>query len=186
METIGIPRRFIEFVWFPLNSGDDPGVFFRRDPATQPEEIAMKRGTFDRIVSTAVFLMMLFAAPFLSPSGAAGDYTPLPGEGKQIWIGKDHYFVYAFSQKPSLGTVILKVEVYDKDGKRDTSLGITGDSGMPSMAGHHDTGDVPLKQNKKGDYLLPVNVVMPGDWEVRLTFRKDDKPIFQGSIPFHV
>ena len=150
------------------------------------EEIAMNRKMFCRMFCAAACLMLLAVAPFFSPSADAGDYTPLPGEGKQVWIGKDYYFVYSFNQKPSLGTVILKVEVYDRNGKKDTSLQISGDSGMPSMAGHHDTGNVALKQNKKGDYLLPVNVVMPGDWEVRLTFRKDDKPIFQGSISFYV
>lgn len=146
----------------------------------------MKKEMVCRLAYAAAWLMLLMVAPFFSPSADAGDYTPLPGEGKQVWIGKDYYFVYSFNQKPSLGTVILKVEVYDRNGKKDTSLQISGDSGMPSMAGHHDTGNVALKQNKKGDYLLPVNVVMPGDWEVRLTFRKDDKPIFQGSISFYV
>ncbi len=40
--------------------------------------------------------------------------------------------------------------------------------------------------NKKGDYLLPVNVVMPGEWEVVLNFLKDKKPIYTGSVRFNV
>jgi len=40
--------------------------------------------------------------------------------------------------------------------------------------------------NKKGDYLLPVNVVMPGEWEVVLNFHKDKKPIYTGRARFNV
>jgi hypothetical protein len=57
---------------------------------------------------------------------------------------------------------------------------------MPSMRGAHDSGDVDFKLNKKNDYLLPVNIVMPGDWEVRVTFLKDGKPVFHGGITFDV
>ncbi len=57
---------------------------------------------------------------------------------------------------------------------------------MPSMAGAHDSGEVAFKLNKKGDYLLPVNVVMPGGWEVRLTFSRNGVVIFRGRILFDV
>ncbi|MFZ3045757.1 MAG: hypothetical protein WA151_07565 [Desulfatirhabdiaceae bacterium] len=136
-----------------------------------------------RMVSMA---MVLISIVLMSGLTSAEEFMPLSGEGKKIWIGKEYYFIYSFNKTPQLGTSILKVELYDKDGKRDTTLNITGDSGMPSMAGHHDSGDMVLQKNKKGDYLLPVNVVMRGGWEVRLTFLKDDKPIFKGSIPFNV
>ena len=54
------------------------------------------------------------------------------------------------------------------------------------MRGAHDSGEVPFKLNKKGDYLLPVNVVMPGEWEVKLIFMNDTGPIFRGRITFKV
>jgi hypothetical protein len=85
-----------------------------------------------------------------------------------------------------MGTIIMKVQVFSKDGKQDTSLEITGGADMPSMKGAHSSGEQLFKMNKKGDYLLPVNVVMPGDWEVVLTFFKDKKPIFTGSARFNV
>ena len=113
-------------------------------------------------------------------------YEPLPGEGKTCKIGSDYSFVYAFNQKPQLGVSILKIQVTDKDGKQVTSLKLTGDAGMPSMRGHHDTGPVEFKLNKKGDYLLPVDVVMPGGWDVRLEFSKDGQVIYRGSINFDV
>jgi nitrogen fixation protein FixH len=112
-------------------------------------------------------------------------YEPLPGEGKKVAIGSDYSFVYNFAKKPALGISILKIEVADKDGKQDTSLKITGDAGMPSMS-HHDTGEQEFKLNKKGDYLLPVDVVMPGGWAVKLVFRKDDKVLYRGILKFDI
>ena len=85
-----------------------------------------------------------------------------------------------------MGTAILKVEVFTPDGKKDTSLEVLGDSGMPSMRGAHETGDQPFKLSKKGDYLLPIDIVMPGDWEIRLTVKKDGQVIFRGSHGFDV
>lgn len=113
-------------------------------------------------------------------------FEALPGEGKKCQIGEDYTFQYRFDKKPQLGTVILKIEVFNKEGKKDTSLKITGDSGMPSMRGHHDTGMIEFKLNKNGDYLLPVNVLMPGEWDIRLIFKKDDRAIYKGSFNFNV
>lgn len=117
---------------------------------------------------------------------AAPAPVALPGAGEKCWIGKEYYFIYSFDKKPKMGTVILKIQVFDQAGKRDTSMEITGNSGMPSMRGAHDSGDVSFQLNKRGDYLLPINIVMPGEWEVTLHFLKDKKPIYSGSFRFHV
>jgi hypothetical protein len=132
----------------------------------------------------ATLLLFLAVAPPLHAEEAS--YEPLPGEGKTIAISSDYSFVYNFAKKPQLGIVILKVEVADKDGKKDSSLKITGASGMPSMPGHHDSGEVDFKLNDKGDYLLPVDVVMPGGWEIKLVFSKEDKVLYRGSIKFDI
>jgi len=122
-----------------------------------------------------------------STTEKAPAYIPMPGPGKKVPIlGTDYYLTYGFDKKPKLGTVILKVEVFNKDGKKDTSMGIKADAGMPSMKGAHDMGDQPMKLSNKGDYLLPINIVMPGDWEIRLTVLKDGKSIFMGSYQFDV
>jgi len=113
-------------------------------------------------------------------------FTELPGPGKKCWIGEERYFTYKFDKKPKLGTAILKVQLFDKSGARVTGLGILGVTDMPSMRGAHDSGEVPFKPNKKGDYLLPVNVVMPGVWEVKLIFLEDREPIFRGRFEFKV
>ena len=113
-------------------------------------------------------------------------YPSMPGPGKKVSIGNDYYLVYGFDKKPKLGTVIMKVEVFAKDGKKDTSFELKADSDMPSMKGAHGSGDRPFKLSKKGDYLLPIDIVMPGVWEIRLTLLKEGKVIFGGSYQFDV
>jgi len=113
-------------------------------------------------------------------------YLPMPGPGKKVPIGSDHYLMYSFDKKPKLGTVIMKVEIFTKEGKKETSSEVKADAGMPSMKGAHDTGDRRFKLSQKGDYLLPIDIVMPGDWEIRLTLLKEGKVIFRGSYRFDV
>ena len=113
-------------------------------------------------------------------------YPSMPGPGKKVPVGNDYYLIYGFDKKPKLGTVIIKVEVFTTQGKKDTSLEVMADAGMPSMKGAHDSGDRPLKLSNKGDYLLPISIVMPGDWEIRLTVLKEGKVIFRGSHHFDV
>ena len=113
-------------------------------------------------------------------------YKVLPGDGKKCWIGEEYYFTYKFVEAPKLGTAILKIQLFGKGGEKLTALEISGNSGMPSMSGAHDSGEVLFKLNKKGDYLLPVNIVMPGEWEVKLSLSKDKKVIFRGSFKFNV
>lgn len=144
----------------------------------------MKHCFATRGLQVAALLLFFFMAAL--PLHAEDKYEPLPGEGKKVAIGSDYSFVYKFAQKPALGISILKIEVADKDGKKDSSLKITADSGMPSMPGHHDSGEVEFKKNKEGDYVTPVDVVMPGGWAVKLVFRKDDKVLYRGIITFDI
>ena len=113
-------------------------------------------------------------------------YPPMPGPGKKVSIGNDYYLIYSFDKKPKLGTLIMKVEIFTQEGKKDTSAEVKAEAGMPSMKGAHETGEQPFKLSKKGDYLLPINIVMPGDWEIRLTLLKEGKVIFRGSYQFNV
>ena len=134
---------------------------------------------------------VLLTVTFLLTAAVSGQaeetksYEPLPGAGKKIEIGTDYSFTWQFNKNPQLGMVILKIQLFDKDGRQDTSLKITGDSGMPSMH-HHDTGEKEFKLNKKGDYLLPVDVVMPGEWAVKVIFYKNGQAVYRGIIKFDV
>ena len=113
-------------------------------------------------------------------------FLPMPDPGKKVPIGSGYYLIYGFDKRLKLGTVIMKVEVFTATGKKETALKINAESGMASMSGAHDTGDLAFTLSKKGDYLLPVNIVMPGDWEIRLTVIKERKVIFRGRYNFDV
>jgi hypothetical protein len=113
-------------------------------------------------------------------------YYPLPGEGKRCSINEDYYFIYKFDKRPKIGTSILKIELFDKNGKKETSWKIVGNFGMPSMGGAHESGDIFFKLNQKGVYLLPISVVMPGEWEVKLKFIQNEKVVYQGSFRLHI
>jgi hypothetical protein len=113
-------------------------------------------------------------------------YTELPGPGKTCKIGDTDTFTYEFDKTPKMGMVIVKIKLFDKGGTRTTELGIVGRADMPAMRGAHDSGDVAFKLNRKGDYLLPVNIVMPGEWEIRLVFMRGDEVVFRGALKFDV
>ena len=128
-------------------------------------------------------------SPGLTPSGAqdqAPVFQDLAKSGKKCWIGEVNYFTWEFDKTPKMGTSILIIKLHDKDGTRISDLAVSGRSDMPSMRGAHDSGEVAFKNNKAGDYLLPVNVAMPGDWEVLLTFSRNGIVIFRGRIAFDV
>ncbi len=129
------------------------------------------------------------AARTLGPAAAVEGkpiFRPLPGPKKKNWIDDTTYFTYEFNEKPKMGMVILKLQVFTKKGDKIAPFTIKGRSDMPSMRGAHDSGDMDFKLSRRNDYLLPLNIVMPGDWEVRLTFHKGEKPVFYGSLNFHV
>lgn len=131
-----------------------------------------------------VIALLLLAAPAWPQDPAEGVSILEPG--KRFTVNDTVYGVCEFTQKPQIGMVVLKVQLFDQNDVQVTPYAISGSSGMPSMPGHHDSGEVPLKRNRFGNYLLPVNVVMPGDWEIRLVFRDGERIVFQGAIRFDV
>jgi hypothetical protein len=134
----------------------------------------------------AAFGALAVFAQSAAPKPADVVWTPVPGPGKKCPVNDDYYFKYEFSEKPKMGMSILKIQVFDRKNGQVVPFKMTGRSDMPSMRGAHDSGDVEFKLNRKNDYLLPVNVVMPGDWEIRLIFRLNDQAVFHGSIRFDV
>ena len=141
---------------------------------------------FLAFVFTAAFSLARHESRLADTKETPVVYVSMGDTGDKTRIDKDLYVTYDFNKKPSMGMVIVKVQVFNREGKKITGLAITGDSGMPSMRGAHDSGEMLFKLNKKGDYLLPVNIVMPGDWEIKVKFMKDKKVIFSGKIEFDV
>jgi hypothetical protein len=113
-------------------------------------------------------------------------FLPMPDPGKKVTFGNGYYLIYGFDKRPTLGTVIMKVEIFDNAGKKDTSLQVKANAGMPSMRGAHDTGEQTFALSKKGVYLLPISIVMPGDWEIKLTVIKNGNSIFLGRYNFGI
>jgi hypothetical protein len=114
------------------------------------------------------------------------EHPPMPGPGKKVPIGDGYNLTYDFDKPLKMGTVIMKVEIFTKEGKKDASLEVKADTDMPSMRGAHGTGDRVFKLSQKGDYLLPISIVMPGEWEIKLTVVKGGKVIFRGRYNFNV
>ena len=114
------------------------------------------------------------------------DANVLSQPGERVVLDADHFFVYGFDKAPKLGTAIMKVEIFDRSGGHDTTFVVKGDVDMPSMRGAHSTGDKQFSVSKKGIYLLPVPTAMPGEWELKFTFEKDGKAVFQGAYRFEV
>jgi hypothetical protein len=142
-----------------------------------------------RYVLVVLFVISLggavppFAGAAPSPS-AKVVFQSLPKPGVKVPLNGGSYFTYGFDKQPKLGTAIMRVEIFSRAGKRDTSFVVKGSADMPSMRGAHSTDDKEFSLSAKGVYLFPVQLVMPGDWEVRFTFMKKGQVIFRGAYLF--
>ncbi len=132
------------------------------------------------MVLLPVFLLVLASNV---PAGAGALDLGKPGTKTAIGMGLT--LTYSFNAHPAMGMVILKVKVTDPDGNPVDGISLTGISEMPEMH-DSDSGKVKFVQNKKKDFLLPVNVTMPGKWQVTVGVEKKKKAFFTGVINFDV
>jgi hypothetical protein len=116
---------------------------------------------------------------------AAAQQTVLKESGTRS-IAEGYSIAWEFDKKPRLGTVILKVRVFDRAKKQVQDVSVTGELYMPSMRHAHPSPPRGFVLNKKGDYLSPFDVVMRGEWELSLDIRRGGTVLFQGVIPFEV
>jgi len=123
----------------------------------------------------ALFALALIFAPSAS-------FSQELKENKKIVLNENYSFKYVFPEKPKLGTSVIKIEVFDKDGNKTDKLSIVGGYDMPQMRGHHSSGPVKFRLNKNGDYLMPLNSVMRGLWEILLVFYENGEEIYSGAI----
>jgi hypothetical protein len=152
--------------------------------ARQPRGHSMTRTGFAMLLAS--FLGMAVTGPVSAAHGPSdqGTYQTLPKPGSRVPLGKDHTFTFGFVKQPKLGNAIMRVEIFTLDGKPDRSFSLKGDADMPSMRGAHSSGPKPFALSAKGAYLLPVQLVMPGDWEIRFTFEKNGETVFRGAYLF--
>ena len=97
-----------------------------------------------------------------------------PKEGKVNVINSEYSFTYNFPEKPKLGTYVLKVNLF-KNNEKVKDLTVLVSYNMPTCS-HHSSGKlVTMQLNKKNDYLIPLNFVMRGTWEITLIFQRNGK-----------
>jgi hypothetical protein len=113
-------------------------------------------------------------------------HSYLASSGQSIKIDEQYSFTYSFDSKPKLGTSILKVEILDSTQKKVTPFDIYTESDMPEMKGMHGSGLKKLLLNQKGSYLIPLDFVMPGVWEIKITMKKDEQEVFSGVVKIEI
>jgi hypothetical protein len=136
---------------------------------------------------------LFFALFFFAAAQCVAVFAQMPDiikieakEKQKVRAGENYYFEYVFPSKPKLGTSVIKISVFDNGGVKTQDLEITGSYDMPQMRGRHSSGPVKFQINKSGDYLMPLNSVMRGKWEIRLVFSKDGEEIFSGAININI
>lgn len=144
----------------------------------------MKMIVFGTLFALFLGIAVPLTASAAPASSATAEYQSLTKPGKKVPLGSGHYFTFGFEKQPKLGNAIMKVEIFTVDGQRDRSFVVKGDVDMPSMRGAHSSGAKNFALSAKGVYLLPVQLVMPGDWEFRFTFEKSGKTVFHGAYLF--
>ncbi len=107
----------------------------------------------------------------------------LAPEGNKNMLPGGGWFTWKFSEKPKLGNIVIKVRAFSKGGVQESPYEITGEAGMASMR-DHDTGPVKFQLNRKGDYLLPVGLVMTGEWQLTIRVKKGKNEIYAGKVVF--
>lgn len=122
-----------------------------------------------------------------APPPPAAQTAPgaLAAQDERIPLPDGGWFIWRFAEKPKLGTPIAKVQVFDRAGAQVTLYEVIGEYGMPSMR-YHDSGPVKFQLNKKGDYLLPVNIVMAGEWELKIRVMAGKEKLYEGAILFNI
>jgi len=107
--------------------------------------------------------------------------SPAAADSTEAAIGTDYSIKYEWPEKPKVGSYTLKVNLVDNTDASVEGAEVKVSYDMPSMRGHHAKTET-MKQNAKGDYLLPINFAMPGDWEIIVSAYKDGVEIASETI----
>jgi len=127
-----------------------------------------------------------FAAVFLFIMSMAFSADTTLKEDRVNVINSQYSFTYQFTEKPKIGTYILKVNLL-KNSEKVKDLAILVSCSMPSCDIHRNLGKPVLMQlNKKNDYLTPINFVMHGTWEITLIFQQNGKNLYSGTFPVEI
>jgi hypothetical protein len=133
-----------------------------------------------RFIVSVLLISVLGLAAF-----AAQKDTLIAKQNGKNKLGTGYYFTYNFAQKPSIGTNILKIQIFDNKGNKNSSFGLKGTSDMAEMRGM-GSDEQAFKKNKKNDYLLPVDASMRGDWVVAVKFLLKKAEYARYTIKFNI
>jgi hypothetical protein len=172
----------ISFLGCPLLAESQQGLKLKHN------EVGSAASGVEKNTAPRVHIHFIGPNPAITDNGTEKTtvYPLMPGPGQKVPFGNGRIFIYGFDKKPKLGIAIMKIEIFTREGRKDISCEVKADYGMPSMRGAHDTGVRSFSLSKKGDYLLPLDIVMPGDWEIRLTLLKEGKVIYKGRYVFNI
>lgn len=141
-------------------------------------------------IAAGIYLMIVLAGPSLAikPVYLEGKiYKNIAAaENKKNWLGPDYYFYYQFNQRPTIGTNILKIQIFDKKDKKVNSFKLKGLVEMPAMGSAHNSGWQAFFVNKKNDYLLPIDLVMRGEWDINVVFYKGNSKYAPAKIKINI
>ena len=116
----------------------------------------------------------------------AGCGTRQPRDGRAAGsqaatTDSDYFIKYDWPERPRVGTYTLRVNLTDRSGDPVEGAEVAVSYDMPSMRGAHATTET-MMQNARGDYLIPIRFVMPGDWEIVVSAHKDGVEIATETI----
>ena len=98
----------------------------------------------------------------------------------------EYILKYEWPEKPKMGTYTLKANFVDKAGNTVEDVDIIVNYSMPTCGTHSKPKIETMKQNDRGDYLLPMNFVMRGDWEIILSAQKNEQEILKKKIILNI
>lgn len=101
-------------------------------------------------------------------------------------INDDYYVTYSWASRPRIGQNVLIVKLLDENRNQVQDLEISAVSSMPEMSCCPDSEEQFMRLNRNGDYLLPINFTMLGDWEVILSFWQDEEFVTNARIKHHL
>lgn len=146
----------------------------------------MKKNQTLLIGILAILFISAAVIIFMSGNPQVKDGGDLHGSSGKHYMKDGDYFVYGFDKDPKMGTVILKIQVFDDKVIKDSSYDIYGYLSMTAMPEMNGGSDKKFLLNKKGDYLCPFDITMPGEWGMKLKFIKGGKQIHEESLKFNI
>jgi hypothetical protein len=124
---------------------------------------------------TSKLWLLAFVVTVIAGTGC-GSQSSRSGATAGNPAGNDYILTYEWPEKPKVGSYTLKVNLTDRAGAPVEDADVVLSYDMPSMRGSHATTET-MKRNARGDYLLPIHFVMPGDWEIVVSALRDEVEI---------